>query len=47
LDSQLTDGGEVVSLTNQQPFNPKKIPGTHFRATERLEGLVQLKKRVT
>jgi hypothetical protein len=26
---QLTDGGEVVSLTRQAPFAPRKIPGTH------------------
>jgi hypothetical protein len=30
LDSRLTDGREVVSLTHQPLFNPKKIPGTHF-----------------
>jgi hypothetical protein len=30
LDNRLTDGGEVVSLTRQQPFTPRKIPGTHF-----------------
>jgi hypothetical protein len=30
LDSRLTDGGEVVSLTHQLPFTPRKIPGTHF-----------------
>jgi hypothetical protein len=31
IDSQLTDGSEVVSLTHQLSFNPspKKIPGTH------------------
>jgi hypothetical protein len=29
LDSRLTDGGEVVSLTCQLPFTPRKIPGTH------------------
>jgi hypothetical protein len=23
--------GEVVSLTHQPPFTPRKIPGTHFR----------------
>jgi hypothetical protein len=23
-------GGEVVSLTRQSPFNPRKIPATHF-----------------
>jgi hypothetical protein len=28
--SALTDGGEVVSLTHQQPFTPRKIPGTHL-----------------
>jgi hypothetical protein len=30
LGSQLTDGSEVVSLTCQPPFTPRKIPGTHF-----------------
>jgi hypothetical protein len=30
LDNQLTDGGEVVSLTCRPPFTPRKIPGTHF-----------------
>jgi hypothetical protein len=30
LDNRLTDGGEVVSLTLRPPFNPRKIPGTHF-----------------
>jgi hypothetical protein len=30
LDSQLTDGSEVVSLTYRPPFIPRKIPGTHF-----------------
>jgi hypothetical protein len=30
LDNQLTDGGEVVSLTLRPPFTPRKIPGTHF-----------------
>jgi hypothetical protein len=30
LDSWLTDGGKVVSLTHQLPFIPRKIPGTHF-----------------
>jgi hypothetical protein len=30
LDSQLTDGGEAVSLTRPPPFTPRKIPGTHF-----------------
>jgi hypothetical protein len=30
LDNRLTDGGEVVSLTPRAPFNPTKIPGTHF-----------------
>jgi hypothetical protein len=30
LDSRLTDGGEVVSLTRRPPFTPRKIPGTHF-----------------
>jgi hypothetical protein len=30
LDSRLTDGGEVVSLTCWPPFTPRKIPGTHI-----------------
>jgi hypothetical protein len=30
LDSQLTDGGEVVSLVRQPSFTPKKIPVTHL-----------------
>jgi hypothetical protein len=30
LDNRLSDGGEVVSLTRQPPFTPRKIPGTHF-----------------
>jgi hypothetical protein len=30
LDNQLTDGGEVVSLTRRPPFTPRKIPNTHF-----------------
>jgi hypothetical protein len=30
LDSRLTDGGEVVSLTRRPPFTPRKVPGTHF-----------------
>jgi hypothetical protein len=29
-DSQLTDGGEVVSLTRRPPFTPRNLPGTHF-----------------
>jgi hypothetical protein len=30
LDSRLTDGGEVVSLTRRSPFTTRNIPGTHF-----------------
>jgi hypothetical protein len=30
LHNWLTDGGEVVSLTRQPLFTPRKIPGTHF-----------------
>jgi hypothetical protein len=30
LDNQLTDGGEVVSLTRWPPFIPTKIHGTYF-----------------
>jgi hypothetical protein len=28
LDSLLTDGGEVVSLTRRPPFPPRKIPSS-------------------
>jgi hypothetical protein len=30
LDSRLTDGDKVVSLTHRPHFTPRKIPGTHF-----------------
>jgi hypothetical protein len=30
LDSRLTDGGKVVSLTRRPPFTPRNIPGSHF-----------------
>jgi hypothetical protein len=30
LDNLLTDGSEVVNLTCRSPFNPRKIPDTHF-----------------
>jgi hypothetical protein len=30
LDIRLTDGGEVISLTQRPPFTHRKIPGTHF-----------------
>jgi hypothetical protein len=30
LDNLLTDGGKVVSPKRRPPFNPRKIPGTHF-----------------
>jgi hypothetical protein len=30
LHSLFTDGGEVVRLTRQSPFTPRKIVGTHF-----------------
>jgi hypothetical protein len=30
LDSLLTDGDKVVSLTRRPPFTPRKLPGTHF-----------------
>jgi hypothetical protein len=30
IDSRLTDGGEVVSLTRRPFFTPKKISGAHF-----------------
>jgi hypothetical protein len=29
-DNQLTDEGEVVSLTRRPPFTLRKIPGTRF-----------------
>jgi hypothetical protein len=29
LDTRLTDGGEVVSLTRRPPFTPGKFPDTH------------------
>jgi hypothetical protein len=31
LDSRLTEGSEVVNLTRQPPFTPRKIPGTPVR----------------
>jgi hypothetical protein len=51
LDSQLTDGSEVVSFTYCLAFIPTKIPGTHFYIRPNqaqahnvwLEGLGQLK----
>jgi hypothetical protein len=30
LDSQLTDGSEIVSLTHRPPFTSTKIPGSHL-----------------
>jgi hypothetical protein len=30
LDSRLTDGVEVASLTCRPLFTPRKIPGTHL-----------------
>jgi hypothetical protein len=30
VENWFTDGSEVVSLTHQPPFIPRKIPGTHF-----------------
>jgi hypothetical protein len=30
LDNQLSDSGEVVSLTCQPPFTTRKISGSHF-----------------
>jgi hypothetical protein len=30
LDTRLTDGGEVVSLTRRLPFIPRKILRIHF-----------------
>jgi hypothetical protein len=31
LDSQLTDGGEVVSPTRRPPYSQRMILATHFR----------------
>jgi hypothetical protein len=31
LEYRFTDVGEVVKLKRQSPFNPKNIPGAHFR----------------
>jgi hypothetical protein len=31
LDTWLTNGGEVLSLTCRLSFTERKIPGTHFR----------------
>jgi hypothetical protein len=30
LENRLTNGGDVASLMRRPPFNPWKIPGTHF-----------------
>jgi hypothetical protein len=30
LNNRLTNDSEVVSLRRRPPFNPRKIPGTHF-----------------
>jgi hypothetical protein len=50
LDSRLTDGGEVVSLTRRPPFTPSKIHSTHWydpRAIVRLEEFDQFKNPTT
>jgi hypothetical protein len=54
LDSRLTDGSEVFSLTRRPPFTSRKIPGTHLLdavstpgAIVRLEVLGQLKNLMT
>jgi hypothetical protein len=55
IDSQLTDGGKVVSPTHRPHFSPKKhyfsVSGIHFcwrlsgpQGLVRLEGLGKLKK---
>jgi hypothetical protein len=38
LDSHLTDGAEVVSLTRRPSFTPRKIPGTHLLQAESTAG---------
>jgi hypothetical protein len=38
MNSWLTDGGEVVSLTRRPPFTPRKIAGTHFCRLSRPQG---------
>jgi hypothetical protein len=38
LDNQLTDGGEVVSLTRWPLFTPRKIPGTRLLELSRPQG---------
>jgi hypothetical protein len=55
LDSRLTDGGKVVSLTYRPPSTPQKhfsAPGTHFcyrlskpQGLVRLEGLGKMKEK--
>jgi hypothetical protein len=30
VDNQLTDNGQVVTITRRQRFTPIKIPGIHF-----------------
>jgi hypothetical protein len=30
LDNQLTDGGEVVSLTRRPPLSARRVPAAHF-----------------
>jgi hypothetical protein len=53
-ENRHTDGGEVFSLMRHLPFNPRKIPGTHFcyrlsqpKAITWLEGLDELKNPMT
>jgi hypothetical protein len=53
VDNQLTDGGDVDSLTRRSLFTRKNITGTNFRggvnpkATMRLEGLGQMETPMT
>jgi hypothetical protein len=38
LDSRLTDGDEVVSLTRRPPSTPSKVPRTHLYEAESTPG---------
>jgi hypothetical protein len=30
VDNRLTDGVDVINLTRQSPFTPRKIPGVYY-----------------